>query len=123
MILKEATVGGKIYLDWMESEKSLDESEKVAFNYGPLSNKTKINLLHKSVNDRGVPNGGDVCKAAIDDLGLKVENLKAADGKELDTIAKILAYPDKDLTLAYMIEMVGTLIWAKQTGEEVGLKN
>jgi hypothetical protein len=123
MILKEATVGGKIFLDWMESEKALDESERVAFNYGPISNKVKIRLLHQTVNERGIPNGADVCKAAIDDLGLKVVNLKAADGSELDTIQKMLAYHDKDLTLAYIIEMVGSIIWAKQTGEEVGLKN
>lgn len=123
MILKEATVGGKVYLDWMEGEEALDESERVAFNYGPITNKVKIKLLHTTVNERGMPNGADVCKAAIDDLGLRVVNLKAADGTDLDTISKILAYPDKDLTLAYMIEMVGAIIWGKQAGEEVGLKN
>ena len=123
MILKEATIGGVVYLAWNENEMALPESERVGFNYGPLSNKVKIKLLHESGLGHSSPNGVDVCKAAIDDLGKKITNLKGANGEVLDTVAKCLAYQDADNELAYMLEIQGLTIWRRQMGEEVGLKN
>lgn len=123
MILHEALVGGTIYLDYIESEMELPESERVAFDYGAIKNRDRINLLHRSANASGMPNGADVCAAAIDGLGKKIRNLKASDGSELDTVAKLLAYADKDLAITYMLEIVGSHIWRRQAGGEVDLKN
>lgn len=123
MILKEALIGGTVYLDWIDEENALPETERVAFDYGPIPNRVRVEMLHRTSNANGIPNGADVCKAAIDDAGKKVRNLKAADGTELDSIAKILAYPDKDIALAYMVELVGMQIWRRQAGEEKTIKN
>jgi lambda repressor-like predicted transcriptional regulator len=120
VILKEAIIGGTIYLDWIESENALPEAERVAFDYGSISNRKRIELLHKSAD--GIPNPADVALAAIDDMGKKVRNLKAADGTALDTVRKILDYPDDEMALATMIYAVGRRIWLKQFGGEQ-LKN
>ncbi len=122
MILKEATIGGTIYVDWLEDETKLPEAERIAFDYGPLSNRVKIDLLHNSRSATGFPNGADVCKAAIDGTGRKVKNITTPTGEKLDTIEKLLAYNGEGNSIAYMIEIAGCEIWKRQAGE-VGLKN
>lgn len=118
MILQEAVIGGVVYLDYIEAEMALPESDRVAFEYRALTNREKIDLLHRTTNGRGMPNGADVCAVAVK----KIRNLNDAKGNPLDTVDKLLAYPDKDNSLAYMLVIVGARIWAKQSGEEV-LKN
>ena len=122
MILKEATVGGTVYVDWLEDETKLPESERIAFDYGPISNRAKIDLLHNTRGTTTIPNGADVCKAAIDGTGRKVKNITTPTGDKLDTIEKLLAYNDDGNQIAYMIEIIGCEIWKRQSGE-VGLKN
>jgi hypothetical protein len=119
MIMKEATVGGTVHLDYLESEMALPEAERVAFDYRPLTNRERVDLLHRTTNSRGAPNGAEVCQVAV----TKIRNLTRADGQPLDTVEKLMAYPDKDNSLAYMIVIIGSRIWARQAGEEVGLKN
>ena len=124
MVLREATIGGVVYLDWNTVEMAKPEAERVTFQYGPLTNREKINLLHSS-SGLGLmyPNGADVCLAAIDAKGLKIKNLSGAKGEVLDTVQKLLEYNDAGNETAYMVELVGVVIWRRQSGEEVGLKN
>jgi len=119
MVLKEATIGGTVYLDYLASEQELPESERVAFDYRPLTNRERTDLLHRTTNTRGFPNGAEVCKVAVK----AIRNLTKENGQPLDTIEKIMEYPDKDNTLAYMLILVGSRIWERQAGEGVGLKN
>lgn len=119
MILQEATIGGVIYLDYLETEMALPEAERVAFEYRALTNREKVDLLHRTTNGRGVPNGGDVCLIAVK----KIRNLLDDKGNKLDTVEKLMSYPDKDNSLAYMLVIVGGRIWAKQSGDEVERKN
>lgn len=123
MILHEATIGGVIYLDWIDSEMALPEAERVAFEYGAISNRDKVSLIYKNMGGNTMPDPADVCMAAIDGLGKKVRNLKGPDGSPLDTIDKMLKCKDADLTIAYIIANVGMKIWARQNGGEEGLKN
>jgi hypothetical protein len=123
VILKEATIGGTVYLDYLDSEMALPESERVAFDYGAISNKIRGVLIHKSTGESGIPLGADVCREAIDGTGNKIRNLTAADGTPLDSVAKLQSYHDKDLAIAYMLEVVGMQIWRRQAGEEVERKN
>jgi len=123
MILQEAIIGGTIYLDYVESEMALPESERVAFDYGPIPNRVRVDLLHRTSNGNGAPNGLEVCRAAIDGNNKKIKNLFGEKKEVLDTVEKVLAYPDKDMVLAYMLEIVGMKIWRKQVGEDVDLKN
>jgi hypothetical protein len=119
VILHEAVIGGTVFLEYIESEMALPEAERVAFDYRALTNREKVDLLHKTTNGRGIPNGADVCVAAVK----KIRNLTRADGTPLDTVEKVLAYNDSDNWLAYMLVIVGAKIWSRQSGEEVGLKN
>jgi hypothetical protein len=119
MVLQEALIGGTVYLEYVEEEMSLPEMERVAFEYRALTNREKIDLLHRTTNSRGVPNGGDVCAIAVK----KIRNLAKADGTPLDTVEKILSYSDKDNSLAYMLFIVGSIIWRRQGGESINLKN
>jgi hypothetical protein len=120
MILQEATIGGTVYLDYDDDEMALDEKDRVAFDYRALTNREKIDLLHRSTGSRGIPNGADVCLIAVK----KVRNLMQRDGKTaLDTVGKLLEYPDVNNSIAYMLTIVGAKIWVRQAGEEVGLKN
>ncbi|MGV0982620.1 MAG: hypothetical protein ACOYB0_09685 [Polynucleobacter sp.] len=140
MILQEALVGGTLYLDYLESELALPEKERVAFDYRALTNKEKVKLIHGA--EGRFPNGADVCLVAVtavhnlkgivdnkkkggafDALKRIFDKEKIPDTVDLDTIEKILAYPDKDLTLAYVLEGIGTRIWFKQMGQEEELKN
>jgi len=123
MIIQEATIGGTVYCEWDEKEMALPESERVSFDYGAISNRDKIDLMHKSYRTAGFPNGADVCLAAIDGKGKKIRNLKKADGTVLDTVAKCLEFNDADNFIANVIELVGYKIWRRQSGEEVELKN
>lgn len=122
MILSEATVGGVIYLEWIDSEMKLPEDQRVAFNYGVLTTRERIDLLHKTSNASGKPNGVDVCMAAIDRKGLKIKNLFGKDGAIIDTIEKCLSY-DSDTFLAYMLELVGLTIWDRQNITAAQIKN
>ncbi|MFA5165409.1 MAG: hypothetical protein WC481_07595 [Candidatus Omnitrophota bacterium] len=119
MVLEEATIGGTVYLEYDESEMALPEKERVAFDYRALTNREKIDLLHKSTGEWGIPNGADVCLTAV----TRVRNLAGRDGAALDSVAKLLAYHDKDNKIAYMLTLVGAKIWRRQSGDEVGLKN
>lgn len=120
MILQEATIGGTVYLDYDDDEMALDEKDRVAFDYRALTNREKIDLLHRTGGNRGIPNGADVCLIAVK----KVRNLLQRDGKTpLDTVQKLLEYPDVNNGIAYMLTIVGSKIWMRQSGEEVGLKN
>jgi hypothetical protein len=119
MILEEATIGGTVYLEYDEKEMALPEKERVAFDYRALTNREKIDLLHKSTGEWGIPNGADVCLVAV----TRVRNLAGKDGNVLDSIPKMLAYKDGNNRIAYMITLVGAKIWRRQSGEEVGLKN
>jgi hypothetical protein len=123
MILQEAKIGGKLYLDYDPAEMALPEAERVTFNYGPISNLRRVELLSNGLNKQGKPNYVEVCRAAIDELGKKVDNLKDKNGNALDTIEKILAWKDGGKTIAYMIVIIGHAIWEAQDGAEVGLKN
>lgn len=120
MILKEALIGGTVYLDYDKTEMALPENDRVAFCYRALTNREKVDLLHVACDEKGLPNFADVCKKAV----TSIKNLYAEDGvTPIDTIDKILSYTDKDNVLAYMLVIVGTKIWIRQAGEEVGLKN
>lgn len=120
MILKEALIGGTVYLDYDEREMALPENERIAFDYRALTNREKINLLHKNINGIGRPNGAEICELSV----IKVRNLFYTDGKTpMDTIAKLLDYKDGGNTIAYMLTIVGAMIWNRQSGDEVGLKN
>lgn len=123
MILKEALVGGTLYLDWIEEENNKPIDERVAFEYGTLSSKQRVELIHKTVNSNGIPDPIAVCKMAIDGNGKKVKNLLSGDGKELDTIEKILDYKNADLSLAYILSMIGSKIWINQMGDSQVIKN
>jgi len=119
VILQEAVIGGTVYLDYIESEMEKPEAERVAFDYRALTNREKVDLLHRSTNGNGIPNGVDVCSIAVK----KVRNLFGKDETPLDTVEKMLAFNDADNVLAYMLVIVGAKIWRRQGGEEVGLKN
>jgi len=120
MILQEAKIGGTVYLYYDSDEMALAEKDRVAFDYRALTNREKIDLIHRSSSDRGMPNGADVCAIAVK----KIRNLTKADGvTPLDTIPELLAYPDTNNSIAYMLTIVGAKIWVRQAGEEVGLKN
>lgn len=118
MILEEATIGGTVYLEYDEKEMALPEKERVAFDYRALTNREKIDLL-RSTGEWNIPNAADVCLTAV----TRVRNLNSKEGAPLDTIAKCLAYHDKNNNIAYMLTIVGAKIWMRQSGEEVGLKN
>jgi hypothetical protein len=122
MILQEAKIGGTLYLDYDPDEMALPESERVAFNYGPISNRARVELLHKSINRNGYPNYADICKSAIDDLGKRIDNLKDSNGNDLDTIGKMLEWKDGGKGISLMITIIGRKIWDAQDGELV-LKN
>lgn len=122
MILKEATSGGIVYLDWSDSEMALPEEQRVAFPYGVLSTKERVALLHNTANGVGRPNGGDVCKAAVDGKGFKIKNLFTGEGIALDTVEKCLSYKT-DATLSYILEMAGIAIWDRQNISEAQIKN
>jgi len=140
MILEEATVGGVVYVDYIEREMKLPEQERVAFLYRALTNREKIQLIHDARGKQ--PNGAEVASVAV----TGVKNLKGKPDKvkkdgvlekmktlfgvtdktelvDLDTIEKVLVYPDKGMELAYMVEVAGVTIWKRQSGEEVELKN
>ncbi|MBE3143206.1 MAG: hypothetical protein IMZ61_04680 [Planctomycetes bacterium] len=119
MILQEATIGGTVYLEYDDEQMKLPEAERVAFKYRVLTNKEKIDLIHKTQGVSGRPNGGDVCLTAC----TQVDNLMRSDGTALDTVIKMMAYPDVHNRIAYMLTIVGAAIWYRQTGEEAGLKN
>lgn len=119
MILERALVGGTIYLDYEPAEMALPEADRVAFDYGPISMQKRIELVYQGINKFGYPNPAAVCKAAIDDLGKKIRNLKAPDGEELDSIEKLLACKDGGKSIAYMITIVGRKIWDAQDGEGI----
>ncbi len=119
MVLQEATIGGTVYLEYDDDQMKLDEKDRVAFDYRALTNREKIDLLHRSAGRGGIPNGADICLVAV----TKVRNLEKRDGSALDSIQKMLEYQDINNTIAYMIEIIGSRIWSRQCGEEVGLKN
>jgi hypothetical protein len=119
MILQEAMIGGTLYLDYLASEMALPESERVAFVYRALTNREKVDLLHRTGNRNGMPNGADVCEKAI----TKIRNLYKPDGTPLDTISKLLDYHDGGNEIAYMITITGSKIWTLQMGNEEALKN
>jgi hypothetical protein len=123
MVLKEAFVGGTIYLSWIKSEMALPEAERVAFDYGPISNRARLKLLHGGYNEDGTPDQVAICIEAIDKQDKKIRNLKNAQGEPLDTIEKVLDANGNDPFIAYMLTFVGNKIWAGQRGSEVGLKN
>jgi hypothetical protein len=122
MILREATIGGVVYLEDFDDEMALPENERVAFPYGPLTTRERVDLIHRSANIAGQPNGADVCLAAIDGKGKKIINLRGKDGTVIDTVAKFMAY-GSDNTPAYILEIVGVTIWRKQNISEALIKN
>ena len=70
MILEEATIGGTVYLDYLDSEKAKPEAERVAFVYRALTNREKATLIHSTPIDKyGIPNGVDVCEKAVTVFG------------------------------------------------------
>ena len=122
MILKEATIGGVVYLDWVKSEMALPEKDRVAFEYGAISEGKRQELLNDSIGVDKMPDPAKICKAAIDDLGKKIRNLKAEDGTVIDTVEKLLARSN-DLMMTYLLYTVGRKIWVNQSGGSVDTKN
>jgi hypothetical protein len=122
MILKEATIGGVVYLEEFDDEMALPENERVAFHYGPLTTRERVDLLHSTINGSGRPNGADVCLKSIDGKGKKISNLFGKDGSPVDTVSKCILY-STDNSLAYIIEIVGMHIWDRQNISEALIKN
>jgi hypothetical protein len=122
MILAEATIGGVLYLDWIDSEMALPETERVAIEYGTITNKERIDLIHRS-SINGLPNPSDIALIAIDGKGKKIRNLKGADGTILDTVQKCLSYNDEKMIISQIIYRIGTSIWLKQLLTDEQQKN
>lgn len=119
MILKEATIGGTYYPDYLESENAKPESERVAFVYKALTNREKIDLLDQ-VKGIGVePNTVPLLMKAV----TSVRNIVTEDGTELDTIPKLLAYNDEGHQVDYLLCVASREIWKRQGMSEVLSKN
>lgn len=117
MVLQEAMIGGTVFLEYDDEEMKLEEKDRVAFDYRALTNREKIDLMYKT---KGSMNGADVCLVAV----TKVRNLFEKDKvTALDTIEKMLGYKDAGNEITNMLVIVGSEIWRRQSGEEVGLKN
>jgi hypothetical protein len=117
MIMKEAVLGGTYWPDYLESERELPEDQRVTFVYKALTNREKIELLDEA---RGpVPHTVSLLKKCV----TGIRNIGDGKGGDLDTIDKLLDYPDSDHTISYMLCIAAQEIWRRQGGTADLLKN
>jgi hypothetical protein len=117
MIMKEAVLGGTYWPDYLESERELQEDQRVTFVYKALTNREKIDLLDEA---RGpVPHTVSLLKKCV----TGVRNIEDGKGGFLDTLDKLLGYPDSDHTISYMLCIAAQEIWKRQGGSVELLKN
>jgi len=117
MILKEAMLGGVWYVDYLKTEKAMPESDRVSIVYRALTNREKLELLDQAQGP--VPKTESILEKCV----TSIRNLTDSKGNPLDTLAKLLAYPDGDHTISYMLFIAAHDIWRNQGGNQEMLKN
>lgn len=110
--------GGIVYLDFMDEDKAKPDSEKPFMRYRPLTVLEMTKLKQGGYDDKHYPNLANVCRMAVEEVG----NFFSPSGEALDTIEKLLAFPNPEFVSSLAV-IAGSKIWNKMVLGDGEAKN
>jgi hypothetical protein len=119
MIMKEAVLGGSYWIDWLPSEQAKPESERVMFEYRPLTNRERLEIADKVMVDAN----GTIRYPSIEIMKRCITGIRNLEDGSIDTFAKLMDHPGLDEHMLVILTIAAREIWQRQTGTGDLLKN
>jgi hypothetical protein len=110
--------GGKVYLDFLDEDKDKPDNEKPFMRYRPLTVLEMAKLKQEGYDEKGYPNLTTLCRMSVEEVG----NIFSPNGEALDTIKKLLAFPNPEFVSSIAV-LGGARIWNKMVLGDSEAKN